>query len=478
MAKRALGSSSAPAPRSPWSRLFEPVDIASLVVVRIAFGLLMAWEAYRYLVGGSVQRFYVAPRFLVPWPGFEWLTRWPGDGMYWHYYALLLLGLAIAAGLLYRVSAALFCLGFTYVLLLAQARYNNHFYLICLLSGLLALVPAHRSLSVDAALRPRLRSETAPAWSLWLLRAQVGIVYFYGGLAKLNGDWLQGYPMRLWLENRTGLPLLGTIQEHAWVAVLMSWAGAGIDLFAVPALLYRRTRPFAFAVLAIFHLWNSQIFHIGVFPWLAIPLTTLFFEPDWPRRVFHWPRRLPDPRPSPGWTPSRRWLAGFLCVYLGLQLLLPLRHLAYPGDASWTEEAHFFSWRMMLRDKRGLTTYVLTDPDTGETWRVNPREELDEAQFRKLGGNPSMIQLYARHLARLAQRDGHRRVQVRALSLCSLNGRESEPLVDPEVDLASQPLRFFGHAPWVTFYTKPLRRERMDRARPEGSEGGAGGSAE
>ena len=73
---------------------------------------------------------------------------------------------------------ALFCLGFSYVFLLDQANYLNHWYLICLLSFLLIFVPAHRALSVDAWLRPGLRSEQAPAWALWLLRAQMGVRVF------------------------------------------------------------------------------------------------------------------------------------------------------------------------------------------------------------------------------------------------------------------------------------------------------------
>ena len=51
--------------------------------------------------------------------------------------------------------------------------------------------------------------QRAPAWTLWLLRAQIGIVYFYAGLAKLNADWLQGEPMRGWLASRTHFPIIG-----------------------------------------------------------------------------------------------------------------------------------------------------------------------------------------------------------------------------------------------------------------------------
>lgn len=464
MAKPKLHKAGAVAPDEPawtrlWRQLFAPVDGASVVFMRIAFGLLMAWEGYRDLVDGIVRGKYAGPPFLIGWPGLEWVQRWPGDGLYWHFYALCLLGLCIATGFCYRAAAALFCVGFTYVLLLTPAWFQNHFYLICLWSLLLAFVPAHGMLSVDARLRPGLRSETIPAWALWILRGQLGVVYFFGGVAKLQGDWLQGYPMRLWLPGKNSIPVLGELFDQVWVAVLMSWSGLLIDLFAFPALLWRRSRPYAFAILVSFHLWNSQLFHIGVFPWMAISLTTLFFPPDWPRRVFNWPRRSPSEPKEFHWTPGRRALAGFLTVYAALQVLLPFRQHLYPGNPSWNSQGHQFAWRMMLRKKNGYLTYQLRDPDTGDTWLVSPNAELDQPQAGRLAVDPNMIHVYAHHLADLARETGHQRIEVRALALASLNGREPEPLIDREVNLVAQKPSLLRSVPGITRVTKPLGDE-------------------
>ena len=60
--------------------------------------------------------------------------------MYFHFYVLCALGLCIA----------LFAVGYTYFFLIDQAQYQNHYYLICLVSTLMILVPAHRALSLDA----------------------------------------------------------------------------------------------------------------------------------------------------------------------------------------------------------------------------------------------------------------------------------------------------------------------------------------
>ncbi|MHC4108371.1 MAG: HTTM domain-containing protein, partial [Planctomycetota bacterium] len=155
------------------SRLFDPVDIASLVLFRIMFGAIMLWEVWRYFDHGWIRRYYIEPVFHFKYYGFGWVKAWPGDGMYWHFVAMGLLAAFILSGFLYRLSTALFFLAFTYVYLLDQARYLNHFYLVSLISFLMIFVPAHRALSIDAWLRPGIRRDITPAWSIWILRAQM-----------------------------------------------------------------------------------------------------------------------------------------------------------------------------------------------------------------------------------------------------------------------------------------------------------------
>ncbi|HEY8153062.1 MAG TPA: HTTM domain-containing protein [Myxococcota bacterium] len=454
-----------------WRFLFAPIDIASLAVFRIGFGLLMAYEIYDCLESGVVKAHYVDPRFHFTWLLFDWVKPWPGVGTYLHFYALIALSLCIAAGLFYRASAALFCLGITYLFLLDQAMYLNHWYLICLLGFLMILLPAHHALSVDAWLRPGLRSEQAPAWALWLLRAQMGVVYFFGGVAKLNADWLQGRPMDQWFPGSIGLPLLEPVLAHPASALLISWGGLLLDLFIVPALLWRRTRPYAFAAALGFHLINSEMFEIGVFPWLAIWCTAAFFDADWPRRVFNWPREsaLP-PAPAVRWDAGARATLAFLSAYMAIQLLLPLRHFLYPGNVSWTEEGHRFSWHMKLRYKDAMASFRLTDPETGRNWQVDPSAELTARQVRKMAADPFMLQQYAHHLADLVTQPGRQRFEVRAIAAASLNGHLAEPIVDPTVDLAAVPRTLFGPNDWILPQNNELGR-RVRATLPENPSG-------
>src|SRR5436190_7133025 len=64
----------------------------------------------------------------------------------------------------------------------------------------------------------------------------------------------------------------------------MSYFSLIFDLLVVPFLLNRKTRLPAFIIAIVFHLINAKIFEIGIFPWLMIALTTIYFSPDWFRR--------------------------------------------------------------------------------------------------------------------------------------------------------------------------------------------------
>jgi len=154
----ALTDTSPPEPRSPTlrakdrllRRLLEPVDVASLVYFRIAFAAIMVWECWRYLSKGRIGRYFIEPDFHFTYHGFEWVQPWPGDGMYVHFAVMAVLALMIGLGLLYRLAAFLFFLAFSYVFLLEQATYLNHFYFVILVSVTMIFVPAHRAFSLDA----------------------------------------------------------------------------------------------------------------------------------------------------------------------------------------------------------------------------------------------------------------------------------------------------------------------------------------
>lgn len=424
-------------------RLFQPIDIASLIVFRVAFGAIMTWEALRYLVprvpdGISwTRQFYIEPQFLFKYHGFSWVHPWPGDGMIWHLWIWALAAMGVTVGICYRLSAAVLWLLVTHMFLLDQARYLNHMYLICLLSFLLIFLPLNRSMSIDAWLRPSIRSDLAPAWTLWLLRFQMAVVYVFSGIARTNGDWMRGEPMRMWLRSRAQDSVFNPILMSEWAPYLFSFGGMLFDLLIVPLLLWRRTRPVAFCAAVFFHLANAYIFHIGVFPWLGIAATTLFLDPDWPRRLL---RRATVTTHMPASFPLRRGVVAALVVYVTIQLLLPLRHLLYPGRVNWTNEGHNFAWRMKLDDRRVRVRIHVMHPDTGQLHPVDLDRFLTGRQQHVMSTRPDMLVQFARHVADHYQHELGTAVRphVYADVALSLNGRPPRPLVDPLFDLASR----------------------------------------
>jgi hypothetical protein len=464
---------------APWlyGELFRPVDIAPLVFFRIFFGAMMLYHVVKMAQDRWISIFYVEPIFHLTYPGFGWVQPWPGNGMYLHFAVMGIAAVGVMAGLFYRVSAAVFAVCFTYVFLLEKGLYQNHYYLICLISALLILVPAHRTGSIDVLWRPGIHASVAPAIWLWLLRVQLAIPYFYGGLAKLNYDWLHGMPMQLWLTRRTGLPYVGEWLSHEYAALLFSYGGLLLDLLIVPALLWRRTRPFAYALAVAFHLMNAVLWDIGIFPWFMIGATLLFFSPGWVRRVLSMrPVRVPaakkgsDPRlvetsdahgelgSDPFFGRRQRLIVTVCGVYLAWQLLFPFRHFLYRGDASWTEEGHHFAWHMMLREKDVAIRFFVYNPQTGERGLIKVSDFLNHRQLSRMGKDPDMVLEFVHFVRDHYRAHGQGDLEIRVLALASLNGRKPQLLMDPTLDYANVD-RVWGVQPWVVPLTEPLRKE-------------------
>jgi vitamin K-dependent gamma-carboxylase len=382
-------------------------------------------------------------------------------GMYSLFVAIVLLGLCVAAGMLYRLTSVLLAASFTYVFLLDRTNYQNHYYLLALISWLMTFLPAHRAFSWDATHHPAIRSQTAPCWTIWLLRFQLGLPYFFGGVAKLNADWIAGEPIRQILASQASLPVIGPLFNYEATVALIVWGGLLFDLSIVPLLLWRKTRARAYGLCVLFHVTNSVLFDIHVFPWFMIFATTVFFEPDWPRRLLGGSKlSLPAP-PAVSWTtlPGQRKPAIFLLlIYCAFQIGWPLRHYLYRGDVSWTEQGQYFAWRMLVRGKMAGVRYYLTDTEKGVTGTIDLRAYINDEQAGRFPRDPEMILDFAHFLADEFGRETGREAEVRALVLMSLNGRKPQLFIDPNVDLAKEP-RGFHERLWIMPQNEPLRAE-------------------
>jgi hypothetical protein len=431
----------------------RPVDIASLAAFRIIFGLVMCGGILRFLATGWIETMYGEPRWFFKYPGFAWVEPWPVWGMYVHYAVLAALALAIALGAFTRAAAALFAVGFAYTQLVDVTNYLNHHYLVVLLGGLLCALPANAAWSIDARRRPALRRRAVPAWMVWLVRFQVGVVYVFAGLAKAKGDWLlEGQPLNLWLAARTETPLLGGLFAEPATALAMSWAGFLFDTTIVLWLSWARTRLWAYGALIVFHGLTGYLFNIGMFPLIMTSSALIFCSPSWPRAALRrlGLARLAGTGPAPEATMARarpgRLVVALIALHVAVQLALPLRHLAYPGPVLWNEDGMRFAWHVMVREKHGAITFVAAFAD-GKRLEIPPRNYLTGRQEREMAGQPDLILQLAHAIGRDLRARGYRDFRLHANTAVSLNGRPARPMIDPDVDLLE--VRDLGPRTWV-----------------------------
>jgi len=104
---------------------------------------------------------------------------------------------------------------------------------------------------------------------------------------------------------------------------------------------------------------------------------------------------------------------------------------------------------MKLRDKQTYEIqFFVHDPKTGQSGVFDPTSELSDRQILKMSKRPDMIIQYAHHVSDLLKQQGFEEVEVRVVSIVSLNGREPQYLVDPQVNLVEQEQTIFPKS-WI-----------------------------
>jgi hypothetical protein len=351
----------------------------------------------------------------------------------------------VAVGYKYRLAIITFFLSFTYIELMDKTTYLNHYYFISVLSFLMVFLPANAKFSLDNILRKKSYNQI-PNWTLDSIKLLLSIVYIYAGIAKLNSDWLfKAMPLKIWLPSKYDLPLIGnSVMQQDWFHYAMSWSGMFYDLTIPFLLLYKRTRMFACAVVVFFHVFTRILFPIGMFPYIMIIATLIFFDASVHEKIITIMKRLLQPfrrQIKVSQTQdlyqysSRKILLPVLAVFFAFQILFPFRYLMYKGELFWTEEGYRLSWRVMLMEKAGLTTFKIANSKTGQYFYVDNTDFLTAFQEKQMSFQPDFILEYAHFLGDHFKAQGHENVQVFADSYVALNGRLSKQYVDPTIDL-------------------------------------------
>jgi hypothetical protein len=432
----------------------KTTSAAPLAVFRIALGLLLFGSIVRFWAKGWIEALYIQPKHFFSFYGFEFIQPL-GQYTYVLFAICALSALMVAAGFLYRISSTLLFLSFTYIELIDKSTYLNHYYFVSMICLMLIFLPAHRFFSVDRWRTKNLSPTHIPKWNIDALKLFVCLLYFYAGLAKVNSDWLlQAQPLRIWLPAKNDVPLIGFLFNYVWVAYLFCWIGCLYDLSIPFLLINKKTRPFAYIAVVVFHILTSILFPIGMFPYIMI-VTALIFFPEEVHQKFltklrSW-LRLPESFTtitadiSPVRT-SKILLAGF-CIFFLVQATLPFRYLAYPGELFWTEEGYRFSWRVMLMEKAGYAQFIVQDA-AGQQAIVDNTAFLSPLQEKMMATQPDMILQYAHILKEHYAALGFQSPAVYVDSYVALNGRLGKPMINPSIDLAKEK-DSFAHKPWI-----------------------------
>ncbi|WP_025764652.1 HTTM domain-containing protein [Dyadobacter tibetensis] len=431
-----------------WPRLAylqKSASTAPLAVFRILFGLLIGVSMIRFALHGWIDMLYIQPLFHFSFYGFSFIKPL-GQATYLIFGLCLLSSLMVTLGWYYRWAALSLFLSFTYIELMDQATYLNHYYFISLMALLMTVLPAGRYFSVDVFRKPEKACSRMPAWCLHAPLLLVFILYFYAGLAKLNSDWLlHALPLKIWLPARNDMPLIGQAFNLPWIPYLFSWFGCFYDLTIVFFLLYKKTRVGAYLTVVVFHGLTAILFPIGMFPYIMMVTALLFFPASFHHQLLDKlskalslsPARLHTDHSYRFPLHHQKWILTLVGTFFIFQLLFPFRYGLYPNELFWSEEGYRFSWRVMLMEKAGQVQFTVQDSHHAPE-RVINSAFLTPLQEKMMATQPDLILQFAHYLRDFYTKKGFTAPKVYADTYVSLNGRLGQTLIDPSTDLARE----------------------------------------
>lgn len=436
---------------------------APLTIFRIAFGTMVFLSIIRFWSRGWIEQLYIKPKYFFPFYGFEFIQPL-GEKTYFLFAICAISALCVALGLFYKIASTALFLSFTYIELIDKSTYLNHYYFVSIISFMLIFLPAQLYFSFDARRNKDTRADQIPVWCIFSIKAMVCILYFYAGLAKLNSDWLlHALPLKIWLPAKNDMPVIGFLFNYEWIPYVFSWFGCFYDLSIPFFLCNKKTRPYAFIAVFIFHGLTALLFPIGMFPYIMIVTALIFFSGQFHQNIIYKIGNVLN-LPISFLSNQKKYIPGKLTtnlivsvfsIFFLLQLIIPFRYLMYPGELFWTEEGYRFSWRVMLMEKAGYTQFQIKDK-TGKTLIVNNNLFLTILQEKAMSTQPDMILQYAHILRDYYSKNGFKNPEVYVDSYVALNGRLGKTLISPEVNLAAE-TESFKHKPWITHFDNEIK---------------------
>ncbi len=476
--------------------LFKEVSASSVGVLRFFFGLILLEDFvnFHYYFMDSLE----PSGFYSTYDFFHWVQMLPRYVLPVFFYGAVVSCILFALGIHYRLNAILTFFSWTYIFLIDKGHYNNHFYLVAMLLFFFCIIDADRWGAVTKS-----EKKTVPYWQVLIFRWQIAIVYFYGGIAKIQGDWLNGFPMRYWLQDvsRKYPEFLQPLMQSEGMAYAFSYSGLIFDLMIPFFLLSSRWRRWALIPVVAFHTMNDFTWDIGDFPTIMLASTAIYFAPNWAEKMyerFHKNRLLigalgmgtlaavvygfyindvfkgtnlyikllaypilvylfingngmqEESDAKKAFLTRKKATLIFLTSWFAFQLLFPFRHFLYKGNPSWTGEGHLFAWRMMLVDTEDAWRMKVIVPETGEVLPIAITEYICYRQYRKMRRTPKCFLKFAHFIRDKVEENGVKNPIIKMEIWKSVNNRKPKVVNDTTLNYAVVPYSNIAPATWIT----------------------------
>lgn len=422
-----------------------------LGLFRIGVGAVLL--QFTSTVNAYIQDFIVPREFFFPYDLFEFVTKPSNAALDLVVPILFVAALLILLGVFTRIGALIYFTVYGYVFLIDCSTYNNHFYLYLILLVLIGLCRTDSALSIKSWRSGTFLSGFTPSWNYTVFKFQFLLVYFLAGVQKLlNPHWLNGAVNRKVLEPLAKEWALSAEQLQT-LSLGYSFSGLFYDLIIGFLLWNGKTRIAGIALAVVFNLANSYTLNIGSFPVMLMLSTLVFLDPQKIyRKVTGYLNRPVTRSELLGEEASTLVKIGFGLFFL-IQVLLPFRHYAIPGNVSWTGEGEYFSWRMRMphKDLVKFETVIIDNKNKGY---ITPNMKMSKSHMKALTHHPKNIyyvkQFMLENLPDDLTADD---VEIRVLMAVSMNGYPPQLVFDETKDMSKIELKTFQHNDFILPFT-------------------------
>ncbi len=442
-------------------KLGNIIDGTSISLFRIGFGIVLLWEIIYWLRIDFVKIFLTNPQVQFYYEFVPFLKPLPEGILTFLVLGLLVASIFIIIGKYYKVAMSFFFIVFTYIFLLDKAYYNNHLYLVSLISFLMIFIPADHKLSLSK--KGKYLDNPTRYWHLLILKLQLVLVYFFGGIAKLNSDWLiSKQPTLTILSKKAQDSLLGSFLTTDFMIYFVTYGGLIFDLCIGIILFIPKFRKIGIIGALFFNITNAWLFDdINIFPYMMMMALVLFLDPHEVGSYIN--KKLFNKRTyviqNKEFNPIKKVSLIAISLYFLIQLGLPLRHLLFKGNPEWTGHGQRFSWRMKIQYRKvDILEFKVWDINKKIIYPIDFRSyRMNQDQINALGYYPKAALQFAQFLKNHSRTNkGMDSVQVKSKVKVSLNGRPAQYMFDPDKDLASLKINPFDQTNWV----EPLKNNK------------------